>query len=42
MAKTFEWNGSKTAATIDYFQYAVTARGLNSAVAYGDNVEKKK
>ncbi len=42
MDKTFEWKGNKIAATTDYFQYAVIARGSDWAVPYGDNVENKK
>lgn len=42
MDKTFEWVGTKGAATTDYLQYAVIVRNSEWAVPYGDNKEEKK
>jgi hypothetical protein len=38
--KTFNWLGNKTAATIDYFQYAIVVSNSDWAVPYGDNTTK--
>lgn len=35
--KTFNWMGNKTAATTDYFQYAIVVSNSEWAVPYGDN-----
>jgi hypothetical protein len=38
--KTFNWQGNKTSATTDYFQYAIVVSNSDWAAPYGDNVAK--